>query len=103
MPSYNATEALEQLGQRLRVLRLERDETQQRFAARLGVSVPTYQKLESGHPSVSIGVWVEALRLLGRLSDLDSLLMEKRSLFKQYENLKTKKRRRASKRKPKNA
>ena len=69
------------LGQRLRAIRLDRDETQKRFAARLGVSVPTLRAMEQGDPGVRIGLWAEALWLLDRLDDLDRLLAVKDDLF----------------------
>lgn len=100
--SENVSEALISLGERLRDLRLKRDETQTNIAARLGVSIPTYQKLESGNPTVKIGLWVSALEMLNRRSDLDQLLVDKESLFDQFEGKKVKKRRRATKRKLKN-
>lgn len=69
------------LGQRLRRRRLAAGEPQTRAASRIGVSVPTYRKLEQGDPTVPIGPWVRALRLYGRLADLDLVLPE--SLFDQ--------------------
>lgn len=101
MLSETSKEALKQLGERLRSYRLERDESQMRFAARLGVSVPTYQKLETGDPTVKVGVWIEAIKMLDRLPDLGYVLAEKRSLFEQYESQKAKKRLRASRKKGK--
>jgi transcriptional regulator with XRE-family HTH domain len=100
--SENASEALDALGERLRGVRLKRDETQRSLAARLGVSLPTYQKLEAGNPTVSIGTWVSMLELLKRRSDLDQLLSEKESLFDQFDSRKIKKRKRATKRSLKN-
>lgn len=100
--SETASEALISLGERLRGLRLKRDETQKAIAARLGVSVPTYQKLEAGNPTVNIGLWVSVLDLLQRCPDLDQLLAEKNSLFDQFESKKKKKRKRATKRSLKN-
>lgn len=73
--------ALSALGQRLRRRRLAAAEPQTRAAARIGVSVPTYRKLEKGDPSVPAGPWIRALRLYGDLADLDLLFPE--SLFDQ--------------------
>lgn len=67
------------LGQRLRRRRLAAAEPQTRAASRIGVSVPTYRKLEQGDPSAPVGLWVRALRLYGDLSALDERLPE--SLF----------------------
>ena len=73
------SEALAQLGTRLRRRRLQAGEPQLRAAARIGVSLPTYRKLEQGDPGAQIGVWVRALRLYGGLEDLALLFPE--SLF----------------------
>lgn len=72
---------LSDLGHRLRRRRLAAGEPQTRAASRIGVSVPTYRKLEQGDPTVPIGAWVRALRLYGSLADLDLVLPE--SLFDQ--------------------
>ncbi len=101
MISFIHGDKLKQLGERLRHARLKRDEPQSEFAVRLGVSVPTLRKMETGNPSVSIGLWVEALELLNRLSDLDHVLTPQQSLFEQYDAKLEKTRKRASKRKVK--
>jgi hypothetical protein len=51
---------------------------------------------------VNIGLWVSALDLFQRCSDLDQLLAEKESLFDQFEAKKAKQRKRATKRSLKN-
>ncbi|HEN47313.1 MAG TPA: XRE family transcriptional regulator [Mizugakiibacter sp.] len=61
------------LGERLRIRRIDRGDTQAKFAARLGVSIPTYQRMERGDPGVALGHWVRALRLLGGLEAFDGL------------------------------
>jgi transcriptional regulator with XRE-family HTH domain len=76
---------LEALGERLRQMRIARNETQQRFCARLGVSVPTLRRMERGDPAVQVGLWVRALEVLGRAADLDLLLAERQTLFDQAE------------------
>lgn len=82
---FSATEpeqaALSALGERLRRRRLALAEPQTRAASRIGVSVPTYRKLEQGDPGIPVGPWVRALRLYGSLEDLALLLPE--SLFQQ--------------------
>jgi transcriptional regulator with XRE-family HTH domain len=83
--SHDAQSHLRTLGQRLREARLDRNETQRDFAARLGVSIPTLRKMELGDPTVSIGLWAEALWVLGRQGDLDQLLSPEESLFDRYE------------------
>jgi transcriptional regulator with XRE-family HTH domain len=99
MVGINGKISLEALGRRLKEVRLEKDDTQQEFASRVGISVPTLRKMEKGDPHVSIGLWIEALWLLDRLSDLDQVLAPRESLFDQYEKTTKLKRQRASKRK----
>jgi len=87
---------LKSLGERLRDSRLQRNETQQMFAARIGVSVPTISKMESGDHRVQFGHWVSALDVLGRVGDLDRLLAPTENLFDKYERERQQKRQRAS-------
>lgn len=77
--------ALQRLGARLAASRLLRKDRQGDFAARIGVSVPTYRKMEAGDPGVAIGFWLRALRLLGRLEDTEKLLAPAESIFAQLE------------------
>jgi transcriptional regulator with XRE-family HTH domain len=97
MFSINSLNSLKDLGQRLRRIRIDRDESQQRFAARLGTSIPTLRKMENGDPGVSIGLWFHALYLIDRLSDIDHLLKGQQTLFDQWDQPSIKRRRRASK------
>jgi transcriptional regulator with XRE-family HTH domain len=91
---------LQNLGSRLRAERLRRNETQALFAARIGVSVPTLRKMESGDPTVMVGYWSTALEVLDRAGDLDAILAVPEDLFAKYEQLKAPSRRRASRRVP---
>jgi len=75
------------LGHRLRQLRIHRNESQVIFAERLGVSRQTYSKLEKGHPSTPIGLWVIASILLNCQDEWAQLFKDKRSLFDQYEQM----------------
>lgn len=81
MVSDNIRTALERLGLRLRAQRLLCNEPQARFAARLGVSVPTLRRLEQGDPGAQIGHWLAALEILGRLHEADAWLAPHASLF----------------------
>ena len=72
-------DVLTRLGDRLRRRRLLAAEPQSRAASRIGISLPTFRKLEQGDPTAQIGAWVRALRLYGDLGDLELLLPE--SLF----------------------
>ncbi len=95
----NSADSLKALGARLREERLRRNESQQVFASRIGVSVPTLYKMESGDHRVQLGRWVVALEILGHAEDLDRLLAPKESLFDKYEQTQKPRRQRAS-RKP---
>ncbi len=75
------SDALTLLGRALKRRRLVIDEPQSRTAARLGISLPTYRKLEKGDPTAQVGAWVRAIRLYGSLADLQALFPE--SLFDQ--------------------
>jgi transcriptional regulator with XRE-family HTH domain len=81
MVSDNVQTTLAHLGARLRAERLARNEPQGRFAARLGVSVPTLRRLEKGDASAQIGHWLAALEILNHLADADALLAPRYSLF----------------------
>lgn len=72
---------LQNLGSRLRAERLARNESQARFAARIGVSIPTLRRMEQGDASAQIGHWLTALTLLNRSADVESLLAPRYSLF----------------------
>ena len=62
---------IEALGQRLRAARLRRSMTQEVMAERVGVSVPTIAKLESGEPSTSLATMLRVLTALGLTDDID--------------------------------
>jgi len=53
--------AIERLGADLAVARLRRKESLRTWAARMGVSVPTLQRLEAGDPGVGVGIVATAL------------------------------------------
>lgn len=65
--------AIEKLGADLAVARLRRKESLKTWAKRMGVSVPTLQRLEAGDPSVGIGIVATALWLIKRDSALGML------------------------------
>jgi len=96
MVSGKTVDSLKALGARLREERLRRNETQQVFASRIGVSVPTLYKMESGDHKVQLGHWVVALDILGHVEDIDQLLAPKGNLFTKYEQTLEPKRQRAS-------
>ena len=65
--------ALEKLGADLAVARLRRKESLKTWAKRMGVSVPTLQRLESGDPAVGIGIVATALWLIKRDGELSHI------------------------------
>ena len=65
--------AIEKLGADLAVARLRRKESLKTWAKRMGVSVPTLQRLESGDPSVGIGIVATALWLIKRDGQLSHI------------------------------
>ena len=65
-----ALKALRELGENIAIARLRRREPQRAWAERIGVSVPTYMRLEKGDPSVSIAAYAAALWLMGRVQAL---------------------------------
>jgi hypothetical protein len=69
--------ALEQLGADLAVARLRRKESLKTWAQRMGITVPTLQRLEAGEPSVGLGILATALWLIGRDAALASLATPK--------------------------
>jgi transcriptional regulator with XRE-family HTH domain len=100
MFSDNAHSVLRQLGDRLRAERLARNESQTRFAARIGVSVPTLRRMEQGDASAQIGHWLTALTLLGRIADAEALLAPRYSLFDAAEQAEKPVRQRARRKAP---
>jgi hypothetical protein len=65
--------AIEKLGGDLAVARLRRKESLKTWANRMGVSVPTLQRLEAGDPGVGIGIVATALWLIQRDGELKNL------------------------------
>jgi transcriptional regulator with XRE-family HTH domain len=68
--------ALRQLavfGANLAIARKRRKESLRSWAARIGVSVRTVQRMEAGDPGVGIGIYVTALWAIGRSDALPAL------------------------------
>ena len=65
--------AIEKLGADLAVARLRRKESLKTWAKRMGVSVPTLQRLEAGDPAVGIGIVATALWLIKRDGELGKI------------------------------
>jgi len=84
------------LGNRLRQLRIQHNEPQAIFAERMGVSRQTFAKMERGHPSTPIGLWVRASSLLNCENEWAHIFKEEQSLFEQFEQTQKPQRQRAS-------
>jgi transcriptional regulator with XRE-family HTH domain len=65
--------AIQKLGADLAVARLRRKKSLKTWAQRMGVSVPTLQRLEAGDPGVGIGIVATALWLIQRDGELGTL------------------------------
>jgi transcriptional regulator with XRE-family HTH domain len=65
--------AIAKLGADLAVARLRRKESLKTWAGRMGVSVPTLQRLEAGDTAVGIGIVATALWLIQRDGELGHL------------------------------
>lgn len=64
------------LGQRLREARLRRSISTLLFAERMNVSRDTLNRLEKGDPTIAMGTYVRAMRVLGVEKDLDKLAQD---------------------------
>jgi len=64
---------LEALGERLRLARMRRKLAVDLFAERMGVSRETLRRMEKGDPTIAIGTYVRALRVLGLERGIDML------------------------------
>ena len=68
-----AKEALQELGGQIRLARKRRQWTVALLSQKMGVSAPTLLALEKGEPTVSVGVLVSALWILGLETELKKL------------------------------
>jgi hypothetical protein len=65
--------ALDRLGADLRIARVRRRESLRSWAPRIGVSIPTLQRMEAGDPSVGVSVYATALWVIGRIEVFSEL------------------------------
>jgi transcriptional regulator with XRE-family HTH domain len=91
-------EVLSELGRRLRAARIERNDTMEVFAQRLGVSVGTVRAMERGAPTVQIGAWLNALWILNQLDTITHVLEPQESLLDRIKAQERRQRQRASRR-----
>ena len=95
----NIESLLKQLGQRLKEARLARNESQELFSQRLGLSRQTYSRMEKGSPKTPIGHWLDACSILGMLDGWQSILAEPEDLFATFEKNSSKRQRAGGRRK----
>lgn len=82
---YSQEQVLQHPGNRLREARLQRDDSQEFFAARIGISRQPYNKMENGAPTTPMGHRITASALLHRLETWGTVLAESENLFEQFE------------------
>ncbi len=92
---------LKQLGDRLKEARLARNESQDLFAQRLGITRQSYSKMEKGLPGTPIGNWLAASTILGRLGGWQDVLAAEEDLFKQFDRTRERRQRAGGRRKEK--
>src|SRR5580700_8163702 len=92
------TDILASWGKRLRAARIERNDTMEIFAQRLGVSVGTVRAMERGASTVQIGAWMNALWVLNQLDTITHVLEPKESLLDRIRGQEKRRRQRASRR-----
>ncbi|WP_347555506.1 helix-turn-helix transcriptional regulator [Robbsia sp. KACC 23696] len=80
---------LKALGERIRLARMRRELTGEQFAERVGVSRPTMLRVEAGEPTIAVGTYMRALRVLGLDGDID-LLARDDELGRKLQDLKLK-------------
>jgi len=93
---------LKQLGQRLKEARLAKNESQELFAQRLGLTRQSYSLMEKGSPKTPIGHWLDASSILGMLDGWQDILAENENLFVKFEKRDSKRQRSSGSRKKKN-
>ncbi|WP_089416949.1 helix-turn-helix domain-containing protein [Vitreoscilla filiformis] len=64
------------LGHRLRLARLRRKISAMQMAERMAISRDTLHRLEKGEPTIALGTYLRALRVLGLDRDLDLLAQD---------------------------
>lgn len=98
MVNIKIVSTLEQLADRLKKARLDRNESQEVFGTRIGLTRQTYSKMEKGAASVPIGYWLAASEILDRLQTWQEVLAEKDDLFEQFERKRLRRKRASVKR-----
>ena len=84
---FDANEAAlaQRLGLALRNARIKAGQTQDKLAARIGISRWTVAAMENGNTKVSLAAWIKASGLLGLLEGWDTVLKEPDDPFARYD------------------
>lgn len=98
MEIERTTDILRELGRRLRAARIQRNDTMEVFAQRLGVSVGTVRSMERGAATTQIGAWLNALWILNELDTISHVLEPRESLLERLRTQEKTRRQRASRR-----
>lgn len=69
-------EAMTKLGARLRAERLRRNQSQEHLASIIGVTLPTYRKIEAGNGTIEFRHVARALGVIGYAEALGELIPE---------------------------
>lgn len=69
---HTARESIAKLGHTIRLERQEQALTITVMAERMGVSTSTYQRIEKGDPSVTVGMYAMALACLGHADEMET-------------------------------
>ncbi len=76
---------LEKIGLRLREARIAKNDTQEEFSARIGVSRNILGKMEKGDPSVAFGRWLKAASCLGLLETFANCFEQEADPFEVFD------------------
>jgi transcriptional regulator with XRE-family HTH domain len=91
-------EILKTMGEQIKLARLRRDLSTELVAERAGISRASLWKVESGNPSVAIGIYAAVLHALGNM-DKDLVLVAKDDVMgRQMQDIELLTRKRASRR-----
>ncbi len=72
--SQEETRVLKRLGRELALSRIALRQRQSDFATQLGISIPTYRRMERGSGSVPLAYWLRVLAVLDHLKGFETAL-----------------------------
>lgn len=100
--SYNIVpgteDILKTMGEQIKLARLRRDLSAKLVAERAGISRASLWKVESGNPSVAIGIYAAVLHALGNMDKDLALVAKDDAMGRQMQDLDLLMRKRASRR-----